>query len=107
MPATYTGDVFDFLLTMAASPDPQRGVGRAFLLLVVLIVIGILLVLGLILAGFAQFARANATKPERRDRYKGIDAWAESARRAETPTDPLDDDEDWEADEDDDPTRPA
>lgn len=107
MPPTYTHVVIDLLLTLATTPDPQRGVGRAFLLLVVLIIIGILLVLGLILAGFARFARDNATPPKRLDRYKGVDAWAESARRADTPADPLDDDEDWEADEDDEPSRPG
>lgn len=77
--------------------------GRAFLLLVVLIIVGVLLVLGLILAGFAHFARTHAEQPERKERFAGVDAWAESARRATEPPDVLDDDEDWEADEDEEP----
>ncbi len=87
------------MITLAASPDPaqQQAIGRGFLLIVVLIIVGILVVLGLILAGFAWFAKNTVEQPERRDRFEGVDAWSESARRADT--DPEPDDEDWEADD--------
>jgi len=92
--------VEDLLLTLAQSANPQRDVGRAFLLIVVLIIVGVLVVLGVVLAGFAYFSRIHAAKPERKDRHEGVDAWTESARRAEIEDDEPDD-EDWEADEDD------
>ena len=91
----------DLLLTLATAPaDPaqKQAIGRGFLLIVVLIIVGILVVLGLLLAGYAWVAKNNIDQPERRDRFKGVDAWSESARRTET--DPEPDDEDWEADED-------
>jgi flagellar basal body-associated protein FliL len=91
-------------LTLAAG-DPQQQVGRAFLLLVVLIIVGVAVVLGLVLAGFAHFARTHADRPKRRDRYPGVDAWAESARRTAADPDEAGDEEDWEADEDDAPRR--
>lgn len=88
-------------LTLAAQPDPaqQTAVGRAFLLLLILIIVGILVVLGIVLAGYANFVRNNIEHPERKDRNPGVDAWEESARRA-TVGDDEPDDEDWEADED-------
>ncbi len=88
------------LATTAPDPAQQKAVGQAFLLIVVLIIVGILVVIGLLMAGFAWFARANADRPVRKDRYPGVDAWEESARRADTPGGATDDDEDWEADED-------
>lgn len=95
----------EWLTTLASSPTPQQqqAVGRAFLLLVVLIVIGILVVIGLIMAGFAWYAKRNTDQPERKDRFKGIDAWEESARRThpDDESNSADDpDDDWEADED-------
>lgn len=87
------------LITLAQSQ--QQAVGRGFLLLVVLIIVGVLVVLGVVLAGFAHFARTNLDQPNRKDRFPGVDAWAEAGRRADQPTDDLDDDEDWEADEKD------
>jgi hypothetical protein len=98
--------VTDWLTTLAttappADPAQQQAIGRGFLLIVVLIIVGILAVLGLLLAGFAWFAKNSMTEPERKDPYKGVDAWAESARRAEPDYPdgvPEGDDEDWEAD---------
>lgn len=92
----------DLILTIAQSPNPQRDVGRAFLLLTVLIIVGVLIVLGVVLAGFAYFARANAAVPKRRDPHAGVDPWTESARRTtEADPDEPEDEEDWEADEED------
>lgn len=89
------------LLTIGQAANPQHAVGRAFLLLVVLIIVGVLVILGVVLAGFAYFARTHAAVPERRDPHKGIDPWSESARRtSETDPDEPEDNEDWEADED-------
>lgn len=89
---------------LLAATHSQQQIGRAFLLLVVLIIVGVLLVLGLILAGFAHFARRNTDIPERKERFKGVDAWAESGRRAGE-NDDAEDEPDWEADEDDRPPR--
>lgn len=101
----------DFILTLATStqaePLRQRAVGQAFLLLVVLIIVGILVVLGLLMAGFAWFAKHHAQPAQRRDRFAGVDAWAESGRRAEvaSPDSSAEDgepegwDDDWEADD--------
>ena len=98
--------MLDALTTLATTADPaqQKAIGRAFLLIVVLIIVGIVVVLGLLMAGFAWFAKNHADEPERRDRYEGVNAWEESARRAEPEPDDLGDDpeahQDWEADED-------
>ena len=92
------------LLATTVDPAQQKAVGRAFLLLIVLIIVGVLVVLGLLMAGFAWFAKNNTEIPERKDRFEGVNAWEESARRAEPEPDDLGDDpeahEDWEADDD-------
>ncbi len=80
--------------------SPQQAVSRAFLLLVVLLIVGVLVVLGVVLAGYAHNIRQNTDRPDRKDRFAGIDPWEESARRAGPERDELDD-EDWEADTDD------
>lgn len=96
----------DWITTLATTPDPaqQKAVGRAFLLIIVLIIVGVIVVLGLLMAGFAWYAKNNTDIPERKDRYEGVNAWEESAKRAEPEPDDLGDDpeahEDWEADED-------
>ena len=90
------------LLILAQTP--QQAVSRAFLLLVVLLLVGLVVVLGVVLAGYAHFVKRNADQPERTDRFAGIDAWAESAKRADSPVEELDD-EDWEADESEDESR--
>ena len=45
------------LLATTVDPAQQKAVGRAFLLLIVLIIVGVLVVLGLLMAGFAWFAK--------------------------------------------------
>jgi len=95
--------VQDWLTTLATTQTPaqqQLAVSRAFLLIVVMIIIGILIVIGMLMAGFAWFAKNSSEKPERKDRFKGVDAWTESARRTEVENEPPPPDEDWEADED-------
>ena len=89
----------DALALILAQSRPQA-VGRAFLLLVVLIIVGVLIVLGVVLAGFAHFTGQNRDKPERKDRFAGVDPWEESARRVGPDRDEFDDEEDWEADDD-------
>lgn len=93
----------DVLYTLATTTDPaqQKAVGRAFLLIVVLILIGVIVVLGLLMAGFAWHAKNSTEQPKRKDRYKGIDAWEEAGRRAEPERDEFaDTGGDWEADDD-------
>ena len=93
----------DWLITLATSQTPaqqQLAVSRGFLLIVVMIIIGILLVIGMLMAGFAWFAKNSSEQPQRKDRFKGVDAWAESARRTEVENEPAPPEEDWEADED-------
>lgn len=85
---------------MILAQTQQQAVGRAFLLLVVLIIVGVLIVLGAVLAGYAHFSRLHNDRPERKDRFAGVDPWQESARRADADRDEFDDEEDWEADDD-------